>query len=723
MNNSYTLREIADWQLKQNCEVTLPSIQRGFVWKPNQVENLWDSVLRGYPIGSFLLSDNENGTYDLMDGQQRATAIFLGYLNPYTQRDETSAWSIRSELPVVWLDVCPKSKPKTSEYLVRVVTRSHPWGYQEVDNANKLPQKHRRDALAIFRQHQDNRIIGYSQFKNTTVFPYAACMPLPLSFILEAGDSDSLIQTAKNILPDYFRTLHGGFQNKSEFIDRLFGIKRQLDDLICAINSAVKARCIHCDTVQQEVLKKETEDDPTLFVRINSSGTDLSGDDLVYSVYKSIYPDAKDLVERSQEVLCYIAPTQIIALAIRIAWSETNDNKYSKKRSVKEFQGLRNNGQFVEKLNALVHDTEGIFKPVIDALLARDIMPETGGGLPPVLVKQFVRKSQDLFYAFACWLRQNKEQPVDAGLKLRMLAKLLTLSWFGIGDKKYVDDNWQKLMSKDFWLEPVIPHPIDLSPQVLFDSNWGSLSDYQRRWRDMACKKHELVLFAQREFINVEFSDFNQMESLEDSNVPWDFDHIYPKDWVSGKHNVPPSIKNWVWANGNYRAISLEQNRSESDHVSPSGRLCDEMQRRNAFVLENDWCFWSRIKGKTNDGDLVEKAIRTRTKNIYQRFWSDLRLVDILPSTPCETPTDHLILGTWEYDVNGKGYTRTFDTSNVCELKENGKVLWRKTFYIRDNNTVDAEGCLHVINSDGTLSVEGLYIAKRSTQKPREPQL
>ena len=713
MNNCYTLKEIADWQLKQNGEVTLPSVQRGFVWKPYQIENLWDSILRGYPIGSFLLSENENGTYDLMDGQQRATAIFFGYFNPFTQRDETSAWSIKGELPVVWLDVCPKNKPRTSEYLVRVVTRSHPWGYQEIDNATKLSQGHRRDALALFRRHPDNRVVGYTQFKNTTVFPYAAAMPIPLSFLLESSGSEALIQKVQNCLPDYFKTLHGGFQNKEEALDRLSGIRQQLDMFISKIGLATKCCSIHCNTVKKEVLMNEIEETPTLFIRINSAGTNLSGDDLVYSAYKSIFPEAKNLVEKSREVLSFVAPTQIIALAIRIAWSETHGNEHTKKLGVKQFQGLRRDVQFMETLNSLVRETEGVFKPAIDILLSRDIL--SGGGLPPVLVKQFVGKSQDLFYAFVYWLRQHKGDPVDAGLKLRMLAKLLALSWFG--DKKYVEENWQKLIDNNFWGNPLIKHPVDLSPSKIFDSKWEDLSDYQRRWRKVACERRDLVLFAQRDFINAEFGDFNQMESLEDSNAPWDIDHIYPKDWVSKKHNVPQSIKNWVWTNGNLRAISLEQNRSESDHISPAGRLCDEAQRKNAFVFENDWKFWMKIKGKTNDGELVENAIKTRTKNIYTRFWDDLKLIDIFPPMPLDTPSDHPILGTWEYDAHGKNYTRTFDASNVCELRENGKVLWRKSYYIRNDKTIVAEGLLHVINSDGTLSIEDLYTAKKQRNK------
>ncbi len=35
-------------------EYVLPAIQREFVWKDEQIVRLFDSLMRGYPIGSFL---------------------------------------------------------------------------------------------------------------------------------------------------------------------------------------------------------------------------------------------------------------------------------------------------------------------------------------------------------------------------------------------------------------------------------------------------------------------------------------------------------------------------------------------------------------------------------------------------------------------------------------------------------------------------------------------
>ena len=56
------IRQIAAWQLPHlgapddTLRATLPALQRGAVWQARQVEELWDSLLRGFPIGAFLLA-------------------------------------------------------------------------------------------------------------------------------------------------------------------------------------------------------------------------------------------------------------------------------------------------------------------------------------------------------------------------------------------------------------------------------------------------------------------------------------------------------------------------------------------------------------------------------------------------------------------------------------------------------------------------------------------
>lgn len=75
-------------------EIALPAFQRDFVWSPNNVIELIESVSNGWPVGALLLLEGpqvfatkpingvnprlnpKNAQYYLLDGQQRVTALF-----------------------------------------------------------------------------------------------------------------------------------------------------------------------------------------------------------------------------------------------------------------------------------------------------------------------------------------------------------------------------------------------------------------------------------------------------------------------------------------------------------------------------------------------------------------------------------------------------------------------------------------------------------------------
>jgi hypothetical protein len=97
-------------------DIKLPKFQRPFVWKRGDVLTLWDSVYRGYPIGSVLLwltkqrlaSEREIGELDvspraeeyptnyLLDGQQRLSSL-CGVLY-WPGGDPKSIWNVAFDL-------------------------------------------------------------------------------------------------------------------------------------------------------------------------------------------------------------------------------------------------------------------------------------------------------------------------------------------------------------------------------------------------------------------------------------------------------------------------------------------------------------------------------------------------------------------------------------------------------------------------------------------------
>ncbi|MDR0899964.1 MAG: DUF262 domain-containing protein [Lactobacillaceae bacterium] len=335
LKDKLSISEIAEWQQQapEDTLVQLPKIQRGFVWKSSQIENIWDSILRGFPIGSFLFSITGDGHYNLMDGQQRATAIALGFFNQY-ESDRFDFWRLEDpdHFQTVWLDLAPKEFGN-NKYLIRVTTRSHPWGYKAKNNGDRLSVKDMQEALKNFKrdaqlQYEDR----YYEFSNTKIYPYDTTMPVPLSVLLDEKynyDADSIIAYLKQVIPPFIKTKHGSFTNREEYIEQLSTLYyEKLKLILSIIGTRIFGEgklLVNHDDLSNDVLNddqgetdKESES-PILFVRMNTAGTRLSNDDLIYSLYKSIFPDSQSLVEEAG--LGFLTAPQVMSLVARLAES------------------------------------------------------------------------------------------------------------------------------------------------------------------------------------------------------------------------------------------------------------------------------------------------------------------------------------------------------------------------------------------------------------------
>ena len=685
---SFDLEKIAFWQLDyENSNVELPALQRSFVWKVNQVESLWDSILRGFPIGSFLLSESEDKKYFLLDGQQRATSITFGFYNPW-DIDETQKekfWSLKN-VPTIWVDIAPKEKTATQKFVLRVVTQSHPWGYQRKDNGKILTVADRRNALNIFRENPENKISGYINISPLNTFPYDSDLPIPFSFlvksILNVGINwkQSLVSMCKEKLPiNYIKTKHNNFNEKNylDQVNEVLDSSDFLNNIYNAVNNLVQVE-IPRIVVKKEILKAEDEqtgEDPTLFVRLNSSGTRIAGEELIYSIYKASFPEAKQLVENIGAN--FIAPSQVISLVSRLALAEINECSYPYPLSVNDFRKRIQDEKFKSKLHELIKGkAKDIFSKAFDLLLS-----ENKFEVPIVLVKNIVKSSPELFLMLLQWIKQNTKE-ITADEKRKVLATITALSWFGIDNTKYVREVWKEIFTNEFWSKKslsipflnkkeFIMYPL-IQPSVLREYlilnvvknnvHWDDLypdaeSKIIKEFRQILSSEIEqesevtnstnsiwdnfmnklignksLVLFAQRKYINESFGDFNQMENLEDTNTPWDWDHIYPDSWIYYQQNISQMTRHWNRSIGNFRALSLEENRSENNSLSPKERLVNVQEQ--SFIKENDWEYWSKISGRIDAGDneMIKNhlsAIVNRLCNIYEEWYSTLHIDEL----------------------------------------------------------------------------------------------
>jgi len=134
----------------------LPAIQRELVWKPEQIIKLFDSLMREYPIGSFLFWNvdkdrikdfqfyefvrnyherdskhnpkanvtGEESVTAVLDGQQRLTALYLGLKGTYAYKIPWKRWNSNDAFPTrkLYLNLLSKSDEFDLLYDFRFLT-------------------------------------------------------------------------------------------------------------------------------------------------------------------------------------------------------------------------------------------------------------------------------------------------------------------------------------------------------------------------------------------------------------------------------------------------------------------------------------------------------------------------------------------------------------------------------------------------------------------------
>lgn len=240
-----------------NNRYLLPAIQREFVWSPHQIERLFDSLMRGYPIGSFLFwrVDPETAknysfyqfitNYDqrkphnpvhgapstvpglkaVLDGQQRLTALNVGLHG-----------SGRWKLPRLWWNN-PRAFPERRLYLNLLAARME----DEEDLSYKfrlLPEKEAKS-----RNSRNDHDHWYR-----------------VGDILDVRDAADLIDVVYDL--DLTET-----RNPQKVLNRLHRVVHS-DGIVSAYEEA--------DQNPERVLN--------IFVRANNGGTPLSYSDMLLSM-------------------------------------------------------------------------------------------------------------------------------------------------------------------------------------------------------------------------------------------------------------------------------------------------------------------------------------------------------------------------------------------------------------------------------------------------------
>ena len=667
----YSLRDISKWQDElndQNKSVELPSLQRGFVWKTEQIEALWDSIFRGYPIGAILMSiDEKDDTRLLLDGQQRSTSIALGFFNPFDENRKIDYLSLKNYLPSIWIDIQPKEITQSQKFLFRVLTKSHPWGYQNKDNTKTLSMSERKNAFKYFQTKQQTK--NYIDFSPSNISPWDAYYPVPLSFILDF-ENVKTVEEFQDQLKLKLRDLkiqtkhsHSVNINYEEISDENY--KLIFDGLQHAKSLKIPEIAVKAGILKDEddTLDNEIKD-PTLFVRLNSKGTQISGEELIYSIYKAVFPKSKELVEEIGA--SFIAPSKVINIFSRLANCQINEfRNYVVPYNINTFRKAIKDISYKTELKHLIDDKIAI--ELIET--AKKIIKQNNEDFPNIILKELIVSDIDLFFTLIVYIQKNNLNEGVSETEIKEIsANYVHLLWF-CKEKKYHSKlfgliitynlSWKEATQKLIEQELIIPivnaellkknllkivetnlnydrigfENLDneIKSSLTIKENFSEEQILENWYNHIGYIRNNktLLLYAQRYYLNDKFKEFNQIESIEDTNRPWDYDHIYPISWVYNKVSINYLIRNWVNTIGNYRALSYDDNRSESNHKSPKERFKEDQNKSDSFVKENDFEFWDKLDNRSwrithNDNEMIKNfmtAVIHRMCNIYGEWY------------------------------------------------------------------------------------------------------
>ena len=643
--HSFNIRDVEFWARYPNKYISIPSLQRGLVWKPKQVELLWDSILRNFPIGSFMLSEItdeekqkkqiEGAQYYLIDGQQRFNSIALGY-NAYDKDDVTS---------IVWFDLNPEpNQNSTRKYWIKLTTKSHPWGYKNNDECSTLSASERRNALKKFGLSNIYNI----DFDLKKTYPIEAKCPIPLYWLLKAPTINA------DVFAEYVINKFNNNKKSEKFKIPFDSLDSEIIKKYYDCFHRLKQYTINTNLLTAEVLENETESEKTdisdievLFNRIGAGGTAITENELLYSAIKAYWPE--EVKEKNDELASiYMPPVTLIMLAFRLSLTTKEDNGFKGTPSIKRIR------QIASEKGELYNNIRDFYNKEADYLLKTINGWLTLDDAPTVIRTNIARKCPDIFLLLLYIARMNIIDNDNIEKKRFVQALVFYIYWFGkdncnkcvntifsyIKDsttenfKSKVVESLLVLIQKQFL--GVLYEPSYISSafdNISKDSDWRpwSNSNSSKPWWpiwNIICYNKELLLYAQRKYLNENFSRYDpaKLELWDEHNRPWDYDHIIPQDWVhrkgSWRKEYTDYCEAWLNCNGNFAAIPFEKNRGKSNYAE-----WDEyINNKELLLCDNEIRVFNQLfnNGIQTDKEQAHRfAVKTkdRTIRIYEECY------------------------------------------------------------------------------------------------------
>lgn len=474
------IAEIAAWQLRHlvphhvpapEWVGALPSLQRDAVWKPGQVELLWDSLFRGFPIGSLVLSDKlatqgmrfgkVAGKADpwpdvakkrhLLDGQQRCNAIALGFADPFRAGGEAE----KEKASILWIDLFPEPRlflsGSTRHFLFRVTTAAHPWGFDTWDVAGRLSAEEMRASLD---QNGCKTQPGERRRRPSAVelCPLKSSVPIPAAWLLLEARQKSgaklwtaiCDRCAKASMPwakKAAEALAAPADARLDEIER--GAHRAWNTRIALLE--VPSEAIHAASRSESSAPVEEENISNvehLFQRLNNGGSAITADDLRYSMIKAYWPGIEHTIEANPQL---VHPSRLAVLGARAALATTEqlpdalpgDLIVTALRSLATDPKKVDQQELVKRFFGVGETPSAMALPEVSRAIEQWLLFRQGDeiGLPPALRVAIAQQSPEVYLFLMILAHRMLVQGDDLpAMRQTVLGLTTALHWFA-GDK------------------------------------------------------------------------------------------------------------------------------------------------------------------------------------------------------------------------------------------------------------------------------------------------
>lgn len=272
----------------ESGKVYLPAIQRKFVWRKEQIELLFDSIMRNYPIGTFL--------FWFLDNKKADEYVFYEFLKEYDDRDGYNKKKHGHFLKDEIIGVLDGQQRLSSMYLALQGIYREKLKYHAWNNPNAFPdRKLYLNILDLPYYEKEGTKIGVEEDKDFE-FRFLTKQEVEnksqkkywfeVRKVLSWSEDPEIDEFYDNLLEN----------EKNEAIQESLKKKRKF------IKKAV--RDLHHRLVIDQLInyfkteEKELDDILKIFVRVNSGGTILSKTDLLFSTIVATWEDGREEIEK-----------------------------------------------------------------------------------------------------------------------------------------------------------------------------------------------------------------------------------------------------------------------------------------------------------------------------------------------------------------------------------------------------------------------------------------